>query len=142
MFDIVHELTIAAGPAEVFAAVTTAGGLARWWTTDVVTSGELGSEAVFGFEGHSVTMTMRIDATDAPELVQWTCVDGPDEWAGTSVAFRIEPDREDTSASVVRFWHGNWEYENGVMPRASFQWARYLDSLRAYLETGTGSPAT
>lgn len=142
MFDIVHELTIATSPAAVYAAVTTAEGLAGWLTTDVATSGELGSDAVFGFESHTVTMTMRIDAVDAPELVQWTCIDGPDEWAGTSVAFRIEPDANDPSSSVVRLWHGNWEYENGVMPRVSFRWALELDSLRRYLETGTGSPAT
>ena len=40
----------------------------------------------------------------------------------------------------VRFWHGEWEFEDGLLPSCSFQWAMYLDSLRRYLETGTGTP--
>ncbi|MEZ5142394.1 MAG: SRPBCC domain-containing protein [Acidimicrobiales bacterium] len=140
MADIVHELDIAAPPDRVFEAVTTQEGLASWWTTDVSTTGTLGSEAVFGFEGHTQEMRMRIEALEPPELVQWTCLHGPDEWVDTTIAFRIEPGAVGTS-SVVRLWHGDWEYEDGIMPRVSFRWAIALESLRLYLETGTGDPA-
>ena len=80
----------------------------------------------------------RLHAIDAPELVHWNCTGGPEEWVGTSVAFRIEP--SPGGGTVVRFWHGGWEYEDGILPTSSFQWAMYLDSLRAYLQTGTGRP--
>ena len=35
MHDIVHELTIDASLDEVYAAVSTGPGLARWWSSDV-----------------------------------------------------------------------------------------------------------
>jgi uncharacterized protein YndB with AHSA1/START domain len=147
MHDIVHELTIAAPPDAVYAAITTAPGLANWWTTDCEVSADVGSEATFGFEDHSVVFTMRIDELESPEAVHWECIGGPDEWVGTKLAFRIEgidadDDGQPESTSLVRFWHGGWEYEDGLLPRCSFQWAMYLDSLRRYLETGTGSPNT
>ncbi len=142
MHDIVHELTIAAPPDAVFAAVTTRDGLASWWTADCKAEPAEGTEAEFGFENHSVVMRMRVDALEPPELVHWQCIDGPDEWAGTSIAFRIEPAADAPGSTVLRFWHGGWEYEDGLLPRCSFQWAMYLDSLRRYLETGSGSPAT
>ncbi len=57
MYDIVHQLTIAATPDRVYEAVTTSEGLASWWTTDVssvpptanswsASTGRLGSDAV------------------------------------------------------------------------------------------------
>jgi len=134
MFDIVHELDVAAPPDQVFAALTTQDGLAGWWTPDVATTAVLGSEAVFGFGDHE-DLKVRIEAVDAPELVHWSVLHGPDEWPGTAIAFRIEAGPVGT-ASVVRLWHGNWQYENGVLPRVSFRWAHDLDRLRRYVETG------
>jgi uncharacterized protein YndB with AHSA1/START domain len=147
MHDIVHELTIAAAPDVIYEAVTTQPGLASWWTTDCTATPTVDTEATFGFEGHHVVFTMRIDLLEPPELVHWECVAGPDEWIGTKIAFRIEGvDADDDGAndgtSIVRFWHGGWEFADGLLPRCSFQWAMYLDSLRRYVETGTGSPAT
>lgn len=138
MHDIVHELTIEAPPEAVFTAITTADGLASWWTTDATADPELGGTATFGFDDGATRLTMRIDAIDAPELVHWNCTGGPEEWVGTSVAFRIEP--SPGGGTVVRFWHGGWEYADGALPRCSFDWAMHLDSLRAYLQTGTGRP--
>jgi uncharacterized protein YndB with AHSA1/START domain len=147
MHAIVHELTIAAEPDAVYEAITTPAGLAGWWTTDVNAAQAVDRESVFGFAGHSVVLTMRVDLLEPPELVHWECVGGPDEWIGTKLAFRIEPiDADDDGRSDgvtrVRFWHGDWEYDDGLLPTSSFEWAMYLDSLRRYLETGTGSPDT
>jgi uncharacterized protein YndB with AHSA1/START domain len=138
MFDIVHQLTIASPPDRVFEAVTTVPGLSAWWSTDVE-FGPAEGELQVGFEAGTVRMRFQTDAFDPPELAHLTCIDGPAEWPGTQLAFRIEAGE---GGSVVRFWHGGWEYEDGDLPRCSFQWAMYLDSLRRYLETGTGSPAT
>lgn len=147
MHEIVHELTIAAEPQAVYDAVTTQAGLASWWTTDVTATQAVDTEATFGFAAHSVVLTMRVDLLEPPELVHWECVAGPDEWVDTKVAFRIEGIDTDDDGSPdggtrVRFWHGEWEYDDGLLPSASFEWAMHLDSLRRFLETGTGSPRT
>lgn len=147
MHAIVHELTIAAEPDAAYEAITTQAGLAGWFTTDVTAAQTVDTESVFGFEGHTVVFTMRVDLLEPPELVHWECVGGPDEWVGTKLAFRIEgvdtnDDGNPDGGTRVRFWHGEWEYDDGLLPTCSFQWAMYLDSLRHYLESGTGSPNT
>src|SRR5829696_666920 len=138
MHDIVHELQIEAAPDRVFEAVTTASGIAGWWATDA-RGGAEGSELSVSFDGGAVPMRFTIDTVEPPELAHLTCVEGPEEWPGTQLAFRIEAS---DGGTVVRFWHGGWVYENGSLPRCSFQWAMHLDSLRRYLEEGSGSPAS
>ena len=146
MFDITHELPINALPTQVFDALTTGAGLASWLAPDSSASPTLDSETSFTFDDRTGLVEMRVDLVEGPELAHWQCVGGPDEWVGTSIAWRIEGvDADDDGTldgvSTVRFWHGNWEYQDGLLPTASFEWAMRLDSLRRYLETGTGSPA-
>jgi len=140
--DIVHELTIAAPAAAVYDALTTARGRHGWWegTDDhELEAGQLARVTVAGD-----LIEVRVEVADRPEVVLWSCTEGPREWVGTSISFRIESRAaEDTpevaaasgSASVVRFWHGGWQYEDGLLPRASFEWAMFLDRLRRHLET-------
>ncbi|MGZ4693778.1 MAG: SRPBCC family protein [Acidimicrobiales bacterium] len=147
MHDIVHELTIDASPEEVYAAVSTGPGLASWWSSDVALeidgsprddSGPVEGDVLsVGFDDRAVVIRLRIDTLngpgdEGPALAHLTCLGGPEEWPGTQLAFRIEaePDR----GTTLRFWHGGWEYEDGALPRASFQWAMYLDALRRSLE--------
>ena len=153
MHDIVHELTIAAPPEQVFAAITTAAGLAGWWSNDVSVSapGPLaeGAEITLGLApdrsspdraAHDRTVQLRVDSLDPldpfdpPLLAHLTCLAGPEEWAGTELAFRVEGDGGE--GSVLRLWHGGWEYEDGTLPRCSFQWAMDLDRLRQAVESG------
>jgi uncharacterized protein YndB with AHSA1/START domain len=139
MFDIVHELTIDASQERVFEAVTTSEGIAGWWTTDVAVAGDP-PEVEVGFEEGRMRMRFRSDEFEPPVLARLTCVAGPDEWPNTQLAFTLLPEPEGPG-TVLRLWHGNWEYEDGILPSVSFQWAMYLDSLRRHLEKGEGSPA-
>ena len=136
MHEIVHELTIAGSPQQIFDAVTTQEGLSQWWTKDATASPELDSIETIRLEDGN-ELKLRIDLIESPELVHWECVEGPREWVGTTIALRIEGLE---GRSVLRFWHGGWPYADGVMPRCSFEWAMRLDSLRRYVETGVGSP--
>ena len=137
MHDIVHQLTIQATPQDVFTAVTSADGLASWWSEDVEGGSAEGDTVTVGFLDRKVVIILRIDTLEPATLAHLTCLDGPEEWPGTQLAFRLSAQ---DGATVVRFWHGGWEYEDGAMPSCSFDWAMYLDSLRRYCETGTGSP--
>jgi uncharacterized protein YndB with AHSA1/START domain len=144
MHEIVHELTIAAPAKNIFDAITTPEGLAGWWSTDAEATPELDSITKLRL-ATGAQVVLRVDLLEAPELVHWECVEGPEEWVGTTIALRIEAlDRDDDGqpdgVCRLRFWHGGWPYADGMMPRSSFEWAMRLDSLRRYLETGTGSP--
>jgi hypothetical protein len=137
-YDIVHELFIAAEPAAVYEAVTTAAGLARWWDprcTDALVEGSTVSLPI-GDE----PVVARVEMAEAPEIASWTFEQGPREWVGTSVAVRIEPVPSAVSGTnrpvcAVRLWHGGWAYEDGLLPRASFEWAMALDRLRGAVES-------
>jgi len=146
MHDIVHELTIDTSPEAVYAAVSTGPGLATWWSSDVALESNdsprdagpaEGDVISVGFDDRAVVIRLRIDTLNGPDeegpaLAHLTCIGGPEEWPGTQIAFRIEaePDR----GTTLRFWHGGWEYEDGALPRCSFQWAMDLDALRSSLE--------
>jgi uncharacterized protein YndB with AHSA1/START domain len=147
MHDIVHELTIDASLDEVYAAVSTGPGLARWWSSDVslehdaatgqTSSPTEGDILSVGFENRAMVIRLRIDTLNGPDdegpaLAHLTCIGGPEEWPDTQIAFRIE--RDSDAGTTVRFWHGGWEFEDGALPRCSFQWAMYLDALRRTLE--------
>lgn len=132
MHTIVHEVTIAAPTDRVFEAVATPEGLGAWWHCQVEGTLAEGGEIRCrdGFD-----LRLRVDTLDAPELAHFQVLDGPEEWEGTELAVRVEP-TPDGTGSVVRFWHGGFEYDDGVLPRVSFRWAIELDGLRRALEGG------
>src|SRR5690349_3509685 len=139
MFDITHELAIQALPADVFTGIPAGAGLGSWLAPDAAGSATIDAETSVTFDERPGVLTMRIDLVEEPGLVHWQCVGGPDEWVGTSIAWRIEGvDADDDGTldgvSNVRFWHGNWEYQDGLLPTTSFEWAMRLDRLREALE--------
>jgi uncharacterized protein YndB with AHSA1/START domain len=130
MHSIVHELAVAAPPERVFRAFSDPTELGRWLGGSV--TGELREGGEVRAEG-ARPLRLRVDALDPPELVHFEVLEGPEEWTGTQIAVRVEPS-PGASGSVVRFWHGGWEYENGSLPRANFEWALELEQLRRSLE--------
>lgn len=130
MHSIVHELTVAVSPERVFRAFSDPDELSRWWAGTI--TGELREGGEVRCEGRR-SLRLRVDTLDPPELVHFEVLDGPGEWAGTQIAIRVEPSY-DGSGSVVRFWHGGWEYDDGSLPRASFDWALELEALRRSIE--------
>jgi uncharacterized protein YndB with AHSA1/START domain len=142
--EITHELQIDVGPAAVYAALTTPDGLARWWSgQQAETTPREGSEIELE-DQDGLRFRARVDLLDPTsivKLVHWQVSDGPDEWIGTTVAFRIEGvdttgDGRADAGTVVRFWHGGWELSDGALPRASFGWAMALARLRHVLAPG------
>ena len=137
MPDIHHELTIGTTPARAFRAVTTAEGLSRWWTKDSVAQPQVGSIAEFGFNRRTVVFRMRVVSLKRNREVRWRCLDGHPEWTGTRLVFGFNPV---TGGTRVRFTHLGWKSAKGILAMCSFDWARYLMSLRRYLESGRGAP--
>ncbi len=137
MPEILHQVHLGAPPARVFDALTERDGLAAWWTRDVLATPQVGSVARFGFCRREVVFRMFVQDLKAPELVRWRCLGGHPEWRDTEVAFTLSPDGDGTT---LAFAHRGWTSTTGIFPLCSFDWARYLLSLKAYVETGRGVP--
>jgi hypothetical protein len=137
MPDILLELTINAGADALLDAITTADGLAAHWTDQVEAKPEQGTVATFGFGPNRETVfEMHVD-TLTPELVEWTCVGGPDEWVGTKLRWLL---RTNGDATNLRFEHRDWKREDGAVAPCSYTWAMILHRLEHYVVDGQVNP--
>jgi uncharacterized protein YndB with AHSA1/START domain len=134
MVDILHRVGITATPDKVYDALTTAEGLAAWWTTDTSGDGDGALRFRFGDVGG---FDMKVVELQPNTRVAWEVVEGPDEWVGTTVSFDLTQDGEWT---IVLFAHAGWREPVEFMNHCSTKWAIFLMSLKSLLETGTGSP--
>ena len=62
---------------------------------------------------------------------------GAPDWTGTRVTWDLNPVDGGTK---LLFGHRGFASADGSLPDTSYNWACYLTSLKAYLETGKGSP--
>jgi uncharacterized protein YndB with AHSA1/START domain len=138
MPDIRHRVVISAPLKSVFEAVATTQGISEWWTRDGVRgdSGE-GSKVEFFFGQPEPAAVMEITRLDPDGQVSWNCVEGADEWVGTTLTFDLTPQGDET---VVLFTHADWRDPSEFMAHCSARWAYFLLSLKSLLETGKGTP--
>ena len=137
MVDILHRIGVEAStPERVYEALTTVDGLAGWWTDDTKGSSRVGDVLAFRFPNGGFDMEV-VDLQPA-ERVTWRVVDGPGEWIGTTVDWRLQ---QVGNWTIVLFAHEGWAEPVEFMHHCSTKWATFLVSLKALLETGQGSPA-
>jgi uncharacterized protein YndB with AHSA1/START domain len=137
MADILHRVGVETpSPAKVYEALTTVDGLAGWWTDD--TRGDAGLGGVLEFRFPAGGFDMEVIEQRAPERVAWRVVEGPQEWVGTEVDWRL---RQDGDHTIVLFTHRGWREPVEFMHHCSTKWATFLMSLKALVETGTGAPS-
>lgn len=138
-----QQIDLDAPPAAVYAALATQAGLRSWWTRTCDVAEAEGGEATFRFGPHH--KAMRIERLDPPREVRWKCeaahieVPGmrPDEWVGTTIAFRLAP-----SGGGTRL-----DFEHvGLVPGLQCWdicrsgWDQFLASLHDQVEQGRGRP--
>ena len=133
-----HEITIAAPPARVFAALTVESDIRGWWTDDARAEAKAGSVAEFGFFDRKVVFRMRIDAMSAPAKLRWTCLAGPDQWVGTGIGFDLEP--AEKGGTTLHFKHSGWRTRDGHFPTSNTTWGHLMHRLRAYAEGKSPGP--
>lgn len=138
MYDIKHLVTIDAPISVVYMALTEQEGLAGWWTTDTVANPRVGSIAGFRF-GDQYHNTMRIEVLEPDSRVEWVCLDGNPEWVDTTIVFALEAQ---DGSTVLRFTHGAWREMTDFFGACNYNWGFYMRSLKAYCETGKGTPFT
>ncbi len=137
MTDIHHSVGIrSASTDDVYAALTTIDGLAGWWTTDTTGDPGLGGKIAFRFPPGG--FDMEVIELVPGERVRWRVVDGPPEWIGTTIDWRLSRRDEHT---IILFTHEGWAEPVEFLYHCSMKWAVYLLSLKALVETGTGSPS-
>lgn len=142
MADIVHRIGIRAPASRVYDAVATTRGVAGWWTRDTTGTAPVGGTVDVRFRRDDGTEIGRMDfemtRLDPGREVHWRFRDGPPEWVGTDVTFRLA---EEGDMTIVNFGHRNWKEPVEFMAHCSMKWAVFLMSLRELVETGTGRPA-
>ena len=137
MVDILHRVGVrTVTPEPVYDALTTVEGLAAWWTED--TSGSTAPGGVLRFRFPQGGFDMEVLPTTSAEQVSWRVVDGPEEWVGTTVDWRLRQSGEHT---VVLFAHRDWREPGEFMHHCSTKWASFLLSLKSLVETGEGAPS-
>ncbi|GIE87824.1 SRPBCC family protein [Actinoplanes regularis] len=138
MADILHRVGVKdSNPRAVYDALTTVDGLAAWWTKETTGSGETGRMLQFRFPPVG-GFDMEVLRTLPGEQVTWKVVDGPDEWIGTTIDWKL---RQDGDYTIVLFEHRGWKEAVEFMNHCSTKWAAYLLSLKSLVETGKGAPA-
>lgn len=142
MIHIVHRVGIQAPPSAVYRALSTTQGVAGWWTRDTHGVSAPGGRIDVHFNAPTGerlgSMAFEVKALVPDQEVRWHCLEGPAEWIGTDVVFRLshaEPQ------CIVNFTHANWREASEFNAHCSMKWATFLLSLKALLETGEGKPA-
>jgi uncharacterized protein YndB with AHSA1/START domain len=135
MADIALLVRIRATPAEVFQRVATTAGIAEWFTDAASSEYCAGGKLELRFPGE----TMSFDVTDLtePSRIVWRCTTRDNSWFDADIAFDFVPDGDRTH---VRFDHTGWPEVSDRFRDCSMSWAYFLESLRALLEEGQGTP--
>ena len=133
---IATQVRIESAPHKALEAVTTTAGHKAWWTPDCEVGRKVGDEAAFRFDSREVVF--RIDRLDA-HGIELTCVRtrGQSEWQGTRLTLRVVGDG---AHSYVDLLHEGFASKTPFFEKCAGGWKYYLESLRAYCETGRGTP--
>jgi uncharacterized protein YndB with AHSA1/START domain len=141
--DYARELHIEAPPAAVYAALTTLDGCSAWWAP-ASGSAIAGGERYFTFNDPDVPLILRVaEATEPAGQSSWiawhvTACGFLADWKGSTLTFGITGVADGTTD--LRFRHAGLSPRLECFEECQAGWNYYLPSLRAYAETGTGTP--
>ena len=135
---LVHDVTITAAPESIYQAISTARGLAAFWTSESEAEPRVGSTARFGFGGPS--QRMRVDELTPGKRVKWTALNDFPNWDGTTVSWDLSP--ADNSATRVVFRHAGWPeaVSQDDLGSINYTWGLIVERLKQYTETGKPNP--
>lgn len=134
-------------PASAYRALTS--GFRDWWTIPDRPISRVGDRAKFAFPPRLSHWTFEATALQPNERVELTCVDAfhlhdelpkeiEREWLGTRAVWTIEPEPDGTR---IGFEHVGLNRALLCYDVCAAGWDFFfVDSLRAYLDTGKGQP--
>jgi uncharacterized protein YndB with AHSA1/START domain len=135
MAIIYHQILIKAVRSKIYEAITTQGGISRWWTADCVVKPEVGfiNEFRIGTQAH---YKMKVIHLQSGYSVEWKCLNQHDDWSGTQLSFHLADKGEHT---CLDFKQTGFSSESEAYASSNYQWARHLTLLKEYCEeTGDG----
>ncbi|MES3000513.1 MAG: SRPBCC domain-containing protein [Pseudomonadota bacterium] len=141
MVDILHRVGIKAPVEAVYRALATREGVAGWWTTDTQGDSNPGGLLKLTFTAGGKVLggfDIKVLELSPGKRVLWEVVDGPAEWIGTKIDFEL---KQEDDFAIVLFKHEGWKEPVEFMSHCSTKWAIFLMSLKAFVETGKGSPS-
>ncbi len=143
-------ISVNASPEAVYLALTE--GYDQWWTaTHGKSFNTIGDQIKFTFPPNESYWTIEAKILTPGKLVELECVDAyhliankPDtsqtEWLGTKMIWKIEANAEQTK---VHFVHDGLTPDLHCYEVCEAGWDMFfVESLKAYLDTGKGSPHT
>jgi uncharacterized protein YndB with AHSA1/START domain len=135
-----RRISVGAPIERVYEAIATIEGLRGWWTPITGGSAAVGGELRFEFRGLDECIIMRVDRSDRPRSVHWTCTLHTEipEWVGTRIEFELR--NTGPQACELQFRHVGLIPELQCYPDCELGWDHFLGSLAALAETGRGSP--
>jgi uncharacterized protein YndB with AHSA1/START domain len=139
MPDILHEVTIQGSPEKVYDALTHQEGLESWWTTNAKAEPKEGTILEFQFHNPDAMFKMEVAKLEPGKKVYWNVLQGAPDWGGTHVTWDLEAVGGGTK---VLFGHRDYASYGGSFASVSYSWAWFLTSLKMYIETGQGTPAS
>src|SRR5438105_13227699 len=98
---LVHLVNVKATPETIYRAVSTAAGLAAFWTSESKAEPKVGSIASFGFGGP--TQRMRVDELAPGKRVKWTGLADFPNVGDTTVSWDISPTDSGETSGTFRY---------------------------------------
>lgn len=140
-------ISVNAKPEQVYHALTE--GMHEWWTKPDAPMKQIGDRSKFTFPPGRSFWTFEARTLEFATRVEMVCVEAfhlhdglgeeiETEWLNTKIIWNIEPQNEGT---VVKFEHDGLRPSLLCYEVCEAGWDMFfVDSLKAYLDTGIGKP--
>jgi uncharacterized protein YndB with AHSA1/START domain len=138
MPDIALQIRIDSDADRVYGAISTADGVAGWFTTGAEIGEGIGALHRLSFPGAPTTWDFRIEQAEPGKRLAQTVVAGPPQWLGTEIVYALEPHPE--GGTVVRFDHTGFAEIDDMFREVTMGWAGMFMRLKDYVETGSAAP--
>jgi uncharacterized protein YndB with AHSA1/START domain len=133
MPDIMHQAAIHAPAKEIFPLLSTKEGIQKWLSPQdgwkIKGEENLGGKLDFYF--HDSHHTMKIIKLENDKQVRWECVEGPEEWLGTTVDFFIE---DNVKKCTLQFAHNGWADQTKFFQQCDVVWGRNVAAIKKIAE--------
>lgn len=133
MIPICHLFHINKPQLDVFNALTSEESLNAWYTKTENGNAQTGGRITFHYG--SIQLTVVLKQYIPGECVEWECVEASIPMVGHSFRFDLD---ENDGKTRVRFAHLGFDAQDDMYANMNYSWAKYLESLRQYCQTGIG----